>query len=1043
MALLSCPNTDDPGAIFDPGMQTGGGGDPNGPSVVKGPSGPPVAGSLSLAGSPKVSTVHPNGQNISIETPVCVTFNESVQLSTVTPASLLLRVQQGSTLISSVSSFGGGRFFVLLPAAPLPTNRTIEVVATNVIRDLDGFPLTVPPTGIIGSFQTEVTPDAQTIPTVVASFPPNNATNVSPGSANFGTPPDVVPGTPTQVITVFSEPIAPSSILGDLTANPPIEGLSLTQIFDPDGAGSQNPQLTVLIPGSGAFLQPEPTHRVWTATPASPFKPAAQILHRVGAGVTSDDIVPQSLGFPGFQSIFDIAALEPPQFVGIVTETGLSTDPAFLNNAPPPAPNSAGAFTAGVMFPSSSLSTDDVEIRMHDSSSTGTVLFKKKAINGAGEGDYSALSIFGKNGISLLKDPTVVLAARTKRGNVFSPWTVGPSVNIDTVVPTVSSYGPPAVGPVLYSASRISSIYGQATETPAFLRILTLESPQGVPIPVPESLTPQEHLMATNGSLFVSYPTVPAPVITALTPGLPIQEPQAKATFKLGDTADNESNLLTVNLRFRGRMGGPFLTAHQTLTVVVFDEDTLTDVVGATVLIDKATPTGTLVDQRKKTTAIDPSTGDVNAQFLAGVDFTPGTSELTVTAAAPGYDITTVIACPTAFISIPIRKTAGSAATNPPTLTMAPQGVSTGAKLDLIVNARPDLADRWVVPSIDSGAVPAFPPVTVPASRLVYTAGYVKASEAFSFTYVNDAFGFPLPPVVLGGSNTAALVFGQSYNQTAAFDDDPVSVPPAGGITAVLPRGSFDAGTVQLPVEVALTVPGRKVGVIGQVAVGEGRAGLTSGANVPVATSFNPKVNTTGLFKKIDVGTGKLVADIIDPFNYPTDVRFSVRAEDAQGNIARTLALATSTFGPVSAINLPTIPAVQPSTPAGAQGTLAPKIWWDNTIASLYVAHLGVTSGSTVREWRVFVRIADTDQSVFGLIGLQLPSLTELSGAAGTPLPSLGSLVSQWVDAITNQEIDAVGFSDFFFDDLRFTSVTSSYIADLRFARSKKVEIVY
>jgi hypothetical protein len=172
-------------------------------------------------------------------------------------------------------------------------------------------------------------------------------------------------------------------------------------------------------------------------------------------------------------------------------------------------------------------------------------------------------------------------------------------------------------------------------------------------------------------------------------------------------------------------------------------------------------------------------------------------------------------------------------------------------------------------------------------------------------------------------------------------------------------------------------------------------------------------------------------------------VRFSVRAEDAQGNVARTLALATTPFGPVSAINLPTIPAVQPSTPAGAQGKLAPKIWWDNTIASLYVAHLGVTSGSTVREWRVFARIADTDQSVFGLIGLQLPSLTELSGAAGTPLPSLGSLVSQWVDAITNQEIDAVGFSDFFFDDLRFTSVTSQYIADLRFARSKKVEIVY
>lgn len=1041
--LTSCPKTDNAGAIYDPSSQTGGGGNSGGGGggVKKGPSGAPVAGAQSVAGAPTVTSVEPKGTNNSVETPVCVLFNESVQLSTVNTGTLLLRVQGGTSLASTISSFAGGRFFVLLPSAPLPTNRTIEVVASNLIRDLDGLPLTVPSTGIIGSFQTEVTADAQKVPRVVASFPPNNANNVSPGTATYGSGASAFAGTPTQVITVFSEPVAPSSILGNLTVNPPLEGLSLTQVFDPDGpTGPQPPAVTVLIPGSGAFLQPETTNRIWTATPGTPFKPGSQVLHRVGTGVTNDDVNPVNLA-PAFQSIFNIAALEPPQFVNIVTENGLTTAPASLNNAPPPAQNSAGAFTVGVAFPASSVATDDVEIQLHDLTSTGSVLFKRKAAAGGLEAQYGGLSIFGKSGLSLLKDPTVVIAARTKRGNVTSPWTVGPPVTIDTVVPTVASYGPPAVGPLLYCTGRIAAIYGQATETPTTMRFLSIESPQGTPLPVPEAPFPGKLLMTTKGNFFSSYPLVPTPEITA-TPGTPPQEPVSRATFILGDNAGNESNALTVAVRARGRVGGPSLSTQNALTVLVYDEDTLVEVNGALVVVDEGLPSGTLAGQRKKTTSPNPLTGVSDATFLTGLDLTPGTSQVSVTVTAPGYGITSVIGCPLSFLSIPIQKIGGTPTTNPPTLTVAPQGASTGQKLDCIVNARPDLADRWVIPSSDAGLVPAFPPFTVAASRVIYPMAFVKAADAFAFTYVNDAFGFPVAPINLGGSSTTTITFGQSYGQTATFDDDPVQVPPAGSVPATLPGTPFNNASLSGVVEVTLTVPGARVGVIGQIPVGEGRAGNAVGGLVSVANSFDPKVNTTGLFKKVDSNTNALVVDPVDPMNFQTDVRIGVRVEDSEGNVSRALALATSTNGSVTGIGLPVIPAVQPSTPASG-GLLAPKVWWNDTNASMYVVHLVITSGSTSREWRLYTLVGGTDQSQFGKLGLQLPNLTGLGSEGGAPLPVMGSLVKQYVDGITLPQITSNGWAGFFFDDLRFSAPLPGFDADLRFARSKKVEIIY
>ncbi|MFN0206014.1 MAG: Ig-like domain-containing protein [Planctomycetota bacterium] len=649
-SLYGCGGSGNAGNIFDPNPP-GGGGPPGGPGPTKGPSAAPTPGALSLNGSPSIQNVSPNGlTNISIETPVCITFSESLQTATVTSTTLVLRVQQGQAVQATISNFGGGRFFVIVPNAPLPTNRTIEVVASSLIRDIDGNGLTIPTGGIVGSFTTELTADATKTPRVLAAFPPNNAKNIPPGTPNVGTGVNTIPGTPSQMVVVFSEPIAPSTILGDLTPPPGLDkiGLTIIETVDPDGSGPANPIVTPLVPGTGAFLLPFNDNRVWVATPLEPFDPGASVTMGVGPGTKNDDVQPMGVD-PVFSSSFTIANLEAPQFVNVditpATPTELALIPAFLNNVPTLPNNSAnptfaGKFTVGVLFGPTSLATDTLEIQIHDATSPGTVLFSKKAKLGGGQLNYSDLSILDKNGVSRLQQGIAVLAARTRRGSATSAWTLGLPVSIDTTIPSITAFGPPSEGATLLAFGRLSSIYGTASESPFALAFTQIESPVGtigVP-PIPAGLS--GHLLSTNGNFFYSLPLVPAPPVeTPSTIGTPPNEPKAKATVIVSDLAGNTSTAQDVNVIFRGRMGGASLASQQALTVIVFDEDTLATVTSAVVLLDEAAPTGTGTGQTTKSVSLSGTTGLTQATFVAGTDFSPLATQLTVTAAAPGYDM--------------------------------------------------------------------------------------------------------------------------------------------------------------------------------------------------------------------------------------------------------------------------------------------------------------------------------------------------------------------------------------------------------------------
>ncbi|MBI3820132.1 MAG: Ig-like domain-containing protein [Planctomycetes bacterium] len=1045
----ACGGSSNPGAIFDPTPP--GGGPSTGPNITKGPSTAPPPGSVTNAGAPAVGNVSPSGQNVSVHTPVCVTFSESVQTATVSSTTLILRVQQGQTIQSTMSNFGGGQFFILVPNGPLPANKTIEIVASNAIHDIDGNPLTVPTGGVIGSFKTEATVDAVANPSVVAVFPANNAKNVSPGSANFGTGASAFPGVPAQIITVFSRSIGASTILGDLT--PPLTpdkvGLTIIEQFDPDGTGPQPVQNKPLIPGVGALLLPFNENRVWLTTPIAPLDPGSKVTIAAGPGIKSDSVTPTALS-PVFSSSFTVASVAPPQFVNIditpATASEILTLPALLNNVPQlpnntPNPTYAGKFTVGVVFDASSLATDTVEIQLHDLAGINAKLFTQKARAGAGQTNYDNLSIFDSKGKAQLGQGAISISARTKRGSVASTWVSGPPLLIDTVAPTIKSIGPPSDSATILTTIRRAAVYGTASESVASLLISQIESPVGTLVLPPIPAGAQVHLLSTNGNLFFSLPLVDAPPVDTPATGTPPAEPKAKARVTLSDAVGNSSTAQDIQFISRGRIGGPSIASQDALTVVVYDEDTLATVANAVVLVDAATPSGTSGSQAVKSVTLSGATGTTQASFLAGTDFTSGAPALTVTASAPGYDITTVIGVPASFISIPIRKTRGTAVVDP-TISVSLSGAPAGSTIDLFVSARPDLGDRFSVTSIPGiGGSPIISTTAVGALRPLDLVAFVR--NATNFTYLNDASNFPVVPIALNGVSSVTATFGQAYSQTTDTSDDPVLVPPIGGLNITLPGAPFDSTTASL--ESGLLVPGARVGVSGQIAIGEGRNGNISGGIAAIGINFNPKANS-GFFT-VDPNQnppfGTVVPAPVDPNASDTDARVLLRADDASGRVSRALVRSATGGGPIGDITLPSVPDTLASTSAVTLGKNSPKIAWTDAVPTsdgFYIIRLKMKQATPVREWRIYVRRSDANLTVGGQVSLQLPSLVGFGSLAGSPIPSSGALIDQIADAISQSGID---FNDFFFEDLRAANPNPGTTDPVTFARGSKLEIIY
>lgn len=188
------------------------------PGALGGVSSLPTEGALVLPGLPQLVSAAPNGQLVNSETPIVLTFSESLAPQDVANAfSLTSTTDFGEQPVPfSATGLAGGQVIVLLPLSPLPFAQDVRLnyVGEPELVDLTGQSLELNPGALVASFSV-ATVDAVT-PELVSTFPADNATGQAPNSA---------------YLAFFDRPMDASSV-GDSSWVVQVDGADPT--FDPD-----------------------------------------------------------------------------------------------------------------------------------------------------------------------------------------------------------------------------------------------------------------------------------------------------------------------------------------------------------------------------------------------------------------------------------------------------------------------------------------------------------------------------------------------------------------------------------------------------------------------------------------------------------------------------------------------------------------------------------------------------------------------------------------------------------------------------------------
>ncbi|MHC4377730.1 MAG: Ig-like domain-containing domain, partial [Planctomycetota bacterium] len=178
----------------------------------------PTEGALVLPGLPQLVSATPNGQVVNSETPIVLTFSESLAPQDVANAfSLTSTTDFGEQPVPfSATGLAGGQVIVLLPLSPLPFAQDVRLnyVGEPELVDLTGQSLELNPGSLVASFSV-ATVDA-VIPELVTTFPADNATGQAPNSS---------------YLAFFDRPMDASSV-GDSSWIVQVDGVDPT--FDPD-----------------------------------------------------------------------------------------------------------------------------------------------------------------------------------------------------------------------------------------------------------------------------------------------------------------------------------------------------------------------------------------------------------------------------------------------------------------------------------------------------------------------------------------------------------------------------------------------------------------------------------------------------------------------------------------------------------------------------------------------------------------------------------------------------------------------------------------
>ncbi|MFQ5748791.1 MAG: Ig-like domain-containing protein [Planctomycetota bacterium] len=389
--------TGNAGAVFDPsppGTDGGGGGGGGGGNPGPGPAAAPVEGALILAGRPfRVATAPADGaQGVDVHAVVMVWFNESLNATTLTLASLGLRIRGTTGSIGlALRTFVADRCVALVPASNLQTDTVYEVFATTDVLDLDGGRLKIPKKGFLAAFKTASTVQG-VAPRVLGFFPPAGSANVPNDHS---------------VLLVFSKPVDFTTVSGAVT-------LTNTTTMAPgsfDVARSSQGNRIVEFPhlGDGSDL-------------------GASMEVMVDTTITDTEFNPLNLEAP-FQSSWTTLAFGRPSSLQVI-------DPAGAVNLG----NLTGFLTEAVL-PQTLQNGDIVRLQVHESAGEKRVLDTFTTPGGT-MADFSTDLSDGK-GQPFLADGTLILGAFLERSGLRSTTRVILNVIQDTIRPGLLRFGPP------------------------------------------------------------------------------------------------------------------------------------------------------------------------------------------------------------------------------------------------------------------------------------------------------------------------------------------------------------------------------------------------------------------------------------------------------------------------------------------------------------------------------------------------------------------------------------------------------------------------
>lgn len=600
------------------------------PGALGGVSSLPTEGALVLPGLPQLVSATPNGQLVNSETPIVLTFSESLAPQDVANAfSLTSTTDFGEQPVPfSATGLAGGQVIVLLPISPLPFAQDVRLnyVGDPELVDLTGQPLELNPGSLVASFSV-ATIDAVT-PQLVTTFPADNATGQAPNSS---------------YLAIFDRPLDAGTV-GDDSWIVQVDGADPT--FDPDPIP--------LDVQAGPF--PVQDTRVWSWTSVDGSGDPASLGLNVEVSLTLS---------PTTATLNDAAgeALETAE-VSFRTASFGAPFGARITSTPDDAIGIAGLTPGGGDDLALAVNLEGAQVGdtldiyaygndLIDGTSLVSVL-RQRELTAADDLldlelglDDVQLTTSTDPLAAIFADGDVTFAFGLRRGNdvsVLHLLDIGAadglqSPVLDTIAPTLVDLAAPGGGGDLFSSDlRDLVVMGFASEVLRSVEVSTALGDNGTLPPVVGS--------ADDGT-FIAAP-VPLGV---LEPG----DQELAYTVTLYDRALNPAEVqLNGTYRQFGAAAGGALVPDSTLEVEVFDATTLAPVPNATVVThgdpgdDSTYPLlgpAVLTDANGLATVATHDTGAGQVGTL-------------VTVVADGYDLFTFHGATAGRLSIPLTFTA-------------------------------------------------------------------------------------------------------------------------------------------------------------------------------------------------------------------------------------------------------------------------------------------------------------------------------------------------------------------------------------------------